>query len=129
METFLEDQEFGKCLADNVLQVNTLDELKRHRFFHRYLDRELSKFDEYDSAWIRKHIYYPMQYGLNCCSPTHIATHHIEVEQMYFFDYLIRNVSVFGVKKYPKFELPKRQTKEEILMAAMHVDFLNRTHQ
>jgi hypothetical protein len=25
--------------------------------------------------------------------------------------------------------LPKRQTKEEILMAAMHVDFLNRTHQ
>jgi hypothetical protein len=31
-EITVEDLEFAKCLADNVLQVNALDELKRHRF-------------------------------------------------------------------------------------------------
>jgi hypothetical protein len=32
MEITVEDLEFAKFLADNVLQVNTLDELKRHKF-------------------------------------------------------------------------------------------------
>jgi hypothetical protein len=128
VEKSLEDQEFGKCLADNVLQVNTLDEQKRHRFFHQSFDPEISQFGEYDSVWIREHVYYPFKKGLDCCSPTHIATHHIGLDIMYLFDYLIKNVSIFGLKKYPKFVLPKKWTKEEIAMAVLDVDFWNRTH-
>jgi hypothetical protein len=47
---------------------------------------------------------------------------------MYVFDYLIRNVSVFGVRKTPKFVLPKKLSRAEVALAALDVDFWNRTN-
>ncbi len=120
LERVYEDQEFGKCLADNVLQVDTRDELKRRRFFHESLDSEIAL---QDTKEIHKYIFYPYKDGLDCCSSTHIATHHISMGIMYLFDYLIRNVSVFGVRKTPKFVLPKKLSREEVALAALDVDF------
>jgi hypothetical protein len=126
IERVVEDQEFGKCLADNVLMVDTRDELKRQRFFHNKLDDELGMFKK--AKRMRKLIFYPYKLGLDCCSSTHIATHHISIEIMYVFDYLIRNVSVFGVRKTPKFVLPKKLSRDEVALAALDVDFWNRTN-
>jgi hypothetical protein len=123
-EKIYEDQEFGRCVADNVFQVDTRDELKRHRFFVHSLDNEIAKFnEELYSSWIHEHNYYPFERGLGCCSPTHVATHHISLERMYLFNHLIRNVSVFGVKKTPKFVLPRKMSRGEIALAAADVDF------
>jgi hypothetical protein len=117
-----EDLNFGICMKDEVLQVNTLDEFKRHRIFPVGIDSmmELQRDKNY---WIWPYTYYPMNWKYDCCSTTLIGDHYITIQEQYLLRHLVYNVTVLLNNKYnhpPK--LPKQKPFLKTLLDSMDIE-------
>lgn len=125
VEQTYEDKSFGRCLADVVLQVDTRDEHKRQKFLHEGIDSEIAIFNDFHgAAWIKTHAFYHFRNGLDCCSPMMVGTHHLDMNSMFLYNNLIRNVSVFGKHKFsdePK--LPKKYNRADIALSTLDTNF------
>lgn len=125
MDPTYEDQSFGKCLADIVLQLDTRDVLKRQTFLHDAIDSEIAIFNEFDiTAWIKSNSFYHFKNGLDCCSAMLVGTHHINLELMFLYNHLIRNVTIWGKNKSEhEPRMPNKLTRLEIAESALDVRF------
>jgi hypothetical protein len=118
-----EDLNFGICMKDEVLQVNTLDEFKRHRIFPVGIDSMLSLGKRENSYWIWPYTYYPVNRKYDCCSNTLVGYHYVNVEEQYLYRYLVYNVTVLLNNKYnhpPK--LPKQKPFLKTLLDSIDIE-------
>ncbi len=116
-----EDLNFGICLKDELLQINTLDEHKRHRIFPAGVGAMLA-IERHKSHWIWPHTYYPVKWKFDCCSSTLIGDHLVSIEEQYLYRHLIYNVTVLLNNKYQHpAELPKQKPFVNTLLASMDI--------
>jgi hypothetical protein len=118
-----EDLNMGICLKDDVIQVNTLDEFKRHRIFPVGVESMLATVRS-SKYWIWDYTFYPLKWKFDCCSDTYIGQHYVSVYDQYLLNYLIYNVTVLLNNKYnhPP-ELPKKKSLQKILLDSIDVQF------
>ncbi len=117
-----EDLNLGICLKDDVVQINTLDEFRRHRYFPIGVETMVETQRDY-KYWIWDYTFYPMKWKLDCCSDTYIGQHYIYVPEQYLLKYLIYNATVFLNNKYNRpLKLPKKKPLQRILLDSMDVE-------
>jgi glycoprotein-N-acetylgalactosamine 3-beta-galactosyltransferase len=118
-----EDFNVGDCLKNEALQINTLDEFKRYRFFPVPIGDFISAERRDPKYWLWSYNYYPVKWKLDCCSNTFIGEHNATIEYQYLLRYLIYNSIIFLNNKYNRVtELPKKKTFQEMLIESFDIE-------
>lgn len=108
-----DDRELAKCLEHiGVLKIDGIDSSGRGRFFQNNPESALfpEKFDDYDKWYWTK-----LKQGIdNCCSDRLILIQNCYTKYIYYLEYFIYKVHIFGRHRYHE-ELPERLSLDEIV--------------
>lgn len=116
-----EDLNVGYCLQNDVLQIDTRDEFKAHRFFPIFISQVIG-YDEIPDYWFWEYNYYDTKWNFECCSETFIGAHYSDIEYQYLLKFLIHNMTVFLNNKYDKvLELPKKKSLVDMLLESIEI--------
>lgn len=108
------DKGISKCLQHvNVIQIDGIDDEKRGMFFINSPEPLLfpEKYDkDFDKWYWRK-----VTQGFNsCCSDRLIAIQNVANTHLYYMEYFIYKVHVFGRHRLPEV-MPQRRKAEEVM--------------
>lgn len=107
-----DDKQMATCLQHiNVIKINGIDESGRGMFFQSNPESALfpEKYDEYDKWHWNK-----LKQGIDCCSDRLIIIQNCYTRYLYYLEYFIYKVHVFG--RHRIFEpLPQKLTLDEII--------------
>lgn len=108
------DKELSKCLENlNTVKINGIDSNGRGMFFSFRPDDFL--FPTKEKADIDKGFFHKLSQGIeNCCSDRVISIENIHATHLYYMEYFIHKVHVFGRHKIPE-ALPQKYSAKEIL--------------
>ncbi|CRK99852.1 CLUMA_CG013155, isoform A [Clunio marinus] len=106
------DKGIANCLSRiNTIKIDGVDELGRGRFFESSPENALfpEKFNEYDNWYWHK-----LKQGEDCCSDRLIAVQGFSDLNLYYMEYFIYKVHVFGRHRNPE-PLPRKFFLEEVV--------------
>uniref|UniRef100_A0A1A9ZHR4 Glycoprotein-N-acetylgalactosamine 3-beta-galactosyltransferase 1 n=1 Tax=Glossina pallidipes TaxID=7398 RepID=A0A1A9ZHR4_GLOPL len=112
-----EDEQMGYCLQNvGVVAGDSRDDEKRGRFFPFRLHDLIVPKNK--SSWYWRYIFYATKAGLRCCSNNAISFHYIQPDYMYVLEYLIYNLSAFGISI--EHHLPLKRNTSELVEKWRH---------
>lgn len=112
-----EDLRIGKCLQNEVLNIDAHDELGQKQFFPIDVKYHMWNWPVDNSYWYDRYSWLKAKYGLDCCSQSISCMHYIPPKEMYTFEYLIYNVYPFGLERKID-KLPRKMTLTEVIEAS-----------
>ncbi|KAG7305126.1 hypothetical protein JYU34_010604, partial [Plutella xylostella] len=93
----VEDVSIGKCLNHlGVRPMDSRDLYTRQRFLPLSAHDHLRNINSSD-GWFQKFTYYPVTWGIDCCSDYAISFHYVDPGAMYLYDYLIYHLRPYGL--------------------------------
>lgn len=116
-DTGAEDAEIGVCLQNvHVYAGDSRDSLGRGRFFVHSPEDHLRQNAIDPDYWYWRNQFYESDEGLDCCSDTAISWHYIDPRRMYFLEFFLFSLRVYGMVVSPQ-RPPKKVNFTDVAFA------------